>query len=60
MPGGLEIDIGLARLLELCSWFQKSREIYQVFLDAGKVTAVDAARLAAVTEGMASATLSPG
>lgn len=42
----------LAHWREARSWFQKSREIYKIFLDAGKLTGEDAAKLDAVNEGI--------
>ena len=38
---------------EARSWFQKSQAIYKIFLDAGKLTGEDAARLDAVNEAIA-------
>lgn len=43
----------LAHWHEARSWFQKSQRIYKIFLDAGKLTGEDAARLDAVIEGIA-------
>jgi eukaryotic-like serine/threonine-protein kinase len=41
---------GLAHWREARSWFQKSREIYKVFKEAGKITGEEGARLDVVTE----------
>jgi tetratricopeptide (TPR) repeat protein len=38
---------------EARSWFQKSHKIYKIFLDAGKLTGEDAARLDTVVEAIA-------
>ncbi|MBI2838288.1 MAG: protein kinase [Acidobacteria bacterium] len=43
----------LADWREARSWFQKSREVYTVFRDAGKLTGEDAARLDSVIEEIA-------
>jgi len=43
----------LADWREARSWFQKSQEIYKTFLDAGKLTGEDAARLDVVIEEIA-------
>jgi hypothetical protein len=43
----------LAHWREARSWYQKSKEIYQQFLDAGKLTGEDADRLKVVVEEIA-------
>jgi hypothetical protein len=43
----------LAQWREARLWFQKSQEIYQIFLDAGKLTGDDATKLDVVNEEIA-------
>lgn len=51
--GKTSAQMRLADWREARSWFQKSREVYTVFRDAGKLTGEDAARLDGVIEEIA-------
>jgi serine/threonine protein kinase/Flp pilus assembly protein TadD len=46
-------QVRLAHWREARSWFQKSQSIYKIFLDAGKLTGEDTAKLDAINESIA-------